>query len=184
MSRIEHNIRNLYFQKKGSTLAEMLVVMFIFSLMMGGIFTASAAGQDVWHTNKARVEVQQDLRKAMGWIKEDLRQAGPSSIVDVPADGVEYSQITFKRPSGVSGGSIVWEANAIEYDQDVTDSTLLERVVGASEQIIATNIKSISFKREISTPYLVEVAIVGEKGSLTGKRITYAVDFEVQLRND
>src|SRR5690348_12219687 len=92
--------------KKGITLVEMLIAVSILSLLVGSLYVILNAGQASWETNRTKIELHQETRKAMDWMINDLRQAGNSSIVDVPANGTWYNQITFKTPSGVSSGSI------------------------------------------------------------------------------
>jgi Tfp pilus assembly protein PilW len=184
MKKRNYQIINILNSKSGSSLFELMVVVFIFTLMMGGLYTTSLAGQDSWATNTVRVELQQDLRKSMERIKSDLRQAGGSSIDDVDPDSNPESDISFKIPEGITSGSIDWDDDTIVFAQNATDSTLLERTIGGgTPQIIATNIKSITFTRQVSTPNIVEIYIEVEKDTVKGRTITLSLGFQVQLRN-
>ena len=86
------NLKN----NRGLTLVEAMVTAMIFALIAGGVYTAGIAGERSWQANKVQVELQQDLRKAMEWMIKDLRITKSSAILDVPADDIWYSSITFK----------------------------------------------------------------------------------------
>src|SRR3989344_5470690 len=84
----------------GLTIPEVLIVAALFSLLFGACLMIFVSGSDSWQVNRIKIEVQQEVRKAIEAIKADLVQGG-SSTVDVPADDSWYTAITFKVPSGV-----------------------------------------------------------------------------------
>jgi prepilin-type N-terminal cleavage/methylation domain-containing protein len=100
-------------KKSGFSLMEMLVTMLIFGIMTVGTYGVFMSAQEFWVASKTQVELQQETRKAMQRMINELRQSGNLSITNVPADGTWYSTITFKTPSGVTTGSITWNADTI-----------------------------------------------------------------------
>ncbi|MBZ0165540.1 MAG: prepilin-type N-terminal cleavage/methylation domain-containing protein, partial [Candidatus Omnitrophica bacterium] len=85
----------------GTTLVETMVTVVIFSLIMTGFFAVSTVGENSFQVNRAQIELQQELRKSMETMMNDLRQAGNSSVIDVPANGNWYTSITFRKPVGI-----------------------------------------------------------------------------------
>ena len=169
--------------KSGFSMAEMLVTVLIFSILIGGIYASLAVGEASWETNKVKIELQQELRKAMEWMKFDLQQAGPTSITNVPADDTWYTTITFKTPNGVSGGSINWEADTMQFVLGGTGSTQLQKVQAGTTTVLAQNIKTLNFRRSTTNSNILEISMLAEKNTVKGDTINYQLDFEVQIRN-
>ena len=53
---------------RGVTLVEVMTTVVIFSFILGICYALLISGSDSWETNSTRVELQQELRKAMDWI--------------------------------------------------------------------------------------------------------------------
>ena len=167
----------------GFTLVEAMVTMLIFSVLAGGLFAVLRAGDNSWQTNQVKVELQQDLRKAIEWMKDDLREAGTTSIEDVPADGSWHTSITFKTPSGISGGTLVWNTDTIQFITGGTGGTQLLRISGGVTKVIAQYIQLVQFRRQPSSSDILEIQIQGQKDTVQGNIINYQLDYKVQLRN-
>ncbi len=176
--------------RQGLTLVEALVTVIIFSFILGICYMILISGSDSWETNSVRVELQQELRKAMDWITQDLRQAGSASIVNVPANGSAYTSITFRKAAGVSGGSITWDSSTTQYSLGGTGGTQLLRQVGSqTAAVIAQNIQSLQFSRQASSSNVVNVSLQAEKATLRGKTLTgkapiqASMSLKIYLRN-
>lgn len=168
--------------KSGFTLVETMVTVLLFTFLFGASFAILISGSDAWEINKAKVELQQELRKTMDWMKQDLRQTGDAGIVNVPDDDIWYDAITFSTAAGVSGGSIVWSADVIRYTLDAGVNQI-HRVLGSDDKLIASNITSLQIRRPSSTPNIVEVAIEAQTDTPKGVTISDSADFEVKIRN-
>ncbi|HBO96860.1 MAG TPA: hypothetical protein DE315_04040 [Candidatus Omnitrophica bacterium] len=172
---------------QGVTLVELMVTVIIFAFILGICYSLLISGSDSWETNSARVELQQELRKAMDRMSQDLRQAGSASIVDVPADGNAYTSITFRKSAGVSGGNLVWDSSTTRYFLGGTGGTQLLRQVGAqTASVIAQNIQSLQFSRQTSTANVVNVSIQTQKTTLRRKMLTEkapSLTLKILLRN-
>jgi len=177
----------LFKDHRGVTLVEVMTTVVIFSFILGICYALLISGSDSWETNSARVELQQELRKAMDWITQDLRQAGSASIVNVPADGNAYTSITFRKSAGVSGGNLVWDSSTTRYFLGGTGGTQLLRQVGAqTASVIAQNIQSLQFSRQTSTANVVNVSIQTQKTTLRRKMLTEkapSLTLKILLRN-
>lgn len=172
------------------TMPEVLISAIIFSLVLAACYALLIAGSDSWETNEAKIELQQDLRRSVDWITQDLRQAGSVSITNVPADGAWYTLITFRKASSVSGGSVVWDTDTTKYVLGGSDSTQLQRQIGSqTPKIIAQNFQSIQFRRQSTSADVVDVTMQAQKKTPRGKNLTgkayvqEGLNFKVYLRN-
>ena len=168
---------------KGFTLIETLVTTSILSLLFGACLMILLSGSDSWQVNNARVQMHQELRKAADWMKEDLIEGGISTITNVPADGNSYTTITFKTSNGISGGNIVWSTDTIQFLLGGTNNNELQRKSGSTTKVLAQNIKSLQFKRQASTPSVVEISLQAEKNTFRGIVVTVNMNSKVQMRN-
>ena len=166
--------------QKGFTLPEVLVSTFIFAGVTAICLALLLAGTNAWKNNKVQNELQGETRKAMEWIKEDLRQSGVNGISNVPADGSNYTTITFQEVTGVTNGSAIWSASNFVYALSGTD---LQRTANGSTRTVAQNIQSLQFKRLLTTPNLLEVSLTAQGTTDGGRIITIASTVDVRLRN-
>jgi len=170
---------------RGFTLLEVMVTVLILSFLVGALYVSMNAGQRTWEVNRAQIDLQRELRKSMEQIKKDLFETGSAAIVDVPADDVWYTSITFHIPNTALNGSILWESNTFQYILGGTGLTELHRInsMGPATDIVAHDIQSVQFRRQSATPNIMEVALVGEDITLKGNSLTYQLNFELELRN-
>ena len=174
------NLKN----NKGMSLSELLVSIFIFSLLSAALLAVVVVGQRSWVTNEVKIGLRQELRKAMETMIYDLRQAGNASIANVPADNTWYSTITFQIPSTVSGGIIVWDSNAIQYVLGGAGGDQLQRIQGGTTQIISKNIQSVQFRRLSTDVNTLEIDLTAQDTiDLTGESLSLDLDFNIELRN-
>lgn len=170
--------------KAGFSMVELMVTMLIFTILAAGMYALSMVGDSSWHSNKARIELQQEMRKAMEALVLDLRETGGTSITNVPADGAWYSTITFKLPTGVNSGSINWDGFSVQYS---VISGQLRRIYNVTPtpitRTICQNVQSIQFRRQLANPDILEVAMQAQKNSSKGLALSYALNFDIQLRN-
>lgn len=115
--------------RRGFTFPEVLVTLMIFSFLTAAISAVMLVGNSTWQSNSVEVELQQDLRQAMLWMKNDMQQTGDASLSDTggipinvapdldtypdpnddPAyDWTTYTSISFRRVIGVSGRNPKW----------------------------------------------------------------------------
>jgi prepilin-type N-terminal cleavage/methylation domain-containing protein len=172
--------RNCFQNERGFTLAELMVVLAIFLMMSGGIFQMTVAAQNIWNENKAKIEVQQNLRKAMEAIVNDIRQTGSITITDATALDTSYSTLTFKKPSTITGGNIVWNSFTTKYQLDAAGQQL-QKVENAATTTVATKITAITFSRPSTNA--VHVALSAQAVSSGGRTAQRSITFDVQMRN-
>ena len=197
--RVMNKIKGGMGSGKGFSLVEVLVTVLIFSGLAAAVNAVLLVGDASWQTNNVQMELQQELRKAMDWMKDDLRQTGSAAITNVPVnpapDAVTYpdpaddpayswySTITFRMVSGVSGGKITWDSGTVQFVLGGTDSSQLQRVEGSTTKVIAQNIQSLQFRRLAAASNMVEVALQAQKDTFKGATINSSLEFKIQLRN-
>lgn len=176
MTKATNRLKNT----RGFTLSEVLVAVFIFSLLGAACYGIMASGSSSWQVNRTRIELQQELRKSQDWMIHDLRQSGSGVITTVPADGNWYTSITFRTCAGASGGAITWSADTIQF---ALSGTQLQRTSGGTTKVLGQSISSLQIRRQAATPNLVEVALQAQKNVPSAPAITFNLSFKVQLRN-
>jgi type II secretion system protein J len=165
---------------RGFTLSEVLMSVFIFSILSAACYTIMASSSSSWQVNRVRIQLQQELRKSQSWMMHELRQSGASVITDVLANGNPYTTITFRTSTGVSGGSATWTVNTIQFG---LNGTQLQRVSGGVTKVLAQNISVFQVRRQAATPDLVEVTLQAQRSVPSSPTITANLSFKVQLRN-
>jgi len=93
--KIPEQLRNL----KGFTFVEVMVTALIFTFLVAAVNAALFVGNTSWQTNSIEVELQQDLRQAMHWMKHSMQQTGSVSLndttegvpINVEADTATYN---------------------------------------------------------------------------------------------
>ncbi len=184
MKKSDIHKRRFLKNRKGMSLSELLVSVFIFSILSSALLAVIVVGQRSWTTNEVRIGLRQELRKSMEMMINDLRQAGNASIADVPADDTWYSTITFQVPSTVTGGIITWDANSIQYTLGGTDGKQLHKIRGGTTQILSQNMQSMQFRRLSTQADILEVALRAQDTvGLTDEVLNMDLDFQIELRN-
>ena len=168
----------------GMTLVEVLVVVLLFSVLFGACFAVILSGSESWQTNSAYIQLTQELRKGMEWMKEDLIETGTSVITDVPVDGNWYNTITFRRINSVTGGNIVWATDTSKFLLGGTNGRqLISRQGVSTDKIIAQDIKTLQIRRPVGSSDIVEVSMTAERTTPRGRVLSAALNFQVRVRN-
>ena len=175
---------------KGLTLVELMIVLLIFSIILGAIFAIMNVSRTSWQTGNVQVEMQQETRKGMDRMLSELRQSGQTVITGVPANGASYSSVTFQIPEDSDSdgdvtdgsGNIEWSAQ-ITYSLGGLDGEQLLRASGGSSTVLANKITSLQFSRAAGTPNILEISLQAQKNTAQGTTIQSTVNSQVNLRN-
>ncbi|MDP2938772.1 MAG: prepilin-type N-terminal cleavage/methylation domain-containing protein [Candidatus Omnitrophota bacterium] len=103
--------------KNGFTLAEILVVVLIFSFLMSGLFAVLLTGQRSWHVSDVSIELQQDLRSSLMRITRELHQSG-FKCNDPPACTNTTIQVTIAPNPDVINTDILRFKLPVDYNRD------------------------------------------------------------------
>lgn len=174
--------------KNGYTLVEILISFFIFMVISGGIFLSFISGTSTWYSSDAQIELQQELRKAIGYIADDLKLSGSSQLyVDssltqpFPANGVSYSSIAFLVNQGITGsGAINWSSSPVSY---TLSGNQVIRTNGTNSTIVANKITGINFTRSATLPYIVNIVLSAQKTAQSGRTVNSSLNTGIAVRN-
>lgn len=166
--------------KKAFTLVEVLVVVLLASVVFSALFMVMSSGRTSWYSADTQIALQEELRKAMRQISDDLRQSGVSQI-SIPADGTSYSAVSFNVSEGAGGsGAITWSGDAVNY---TLSSGQIIRAYGAETRVIANNITNLSFLRQVASSKVVRINVTAERSTVFGSVLNASLDSAVALRN-
>jgi len=191
----------------------MMVVLGVFSIVLAAIYLTLSSGRRSWHEGEAAVEVQEDVRKGLRWVGQELRESGrdtttPRVLINSPTNNILVFQIPVDANTGTpefdldSNSDIVWGAlddagapqagNAVRYDLQGTQ--LIRAVVGSLnlaappvgiQKVVANNITSVSFTPVPATGNItgVDITLNAQKTSLEQHLMQSSQRLHVVLRN-
>lgn len=117
-------------------LIEILLVVALVSLVTGGFFYLYNSAESARLVSIAKTEVQSEVRRAMDWIVNDLRQTTTASITDINNSPPSTStHIKFKKVTGYSVKAGVPSpdfGNFIEYTYNSDSKTITRTDPGNS----------------------------------------------------
>jgi type II secretion system protein J len=95
-------MQNLNFtgNKSGYTLIEIMLVMAVFSIVLGGIYTVFASVNRSCTNNEVSVEVMQHMRTGIEFMEQDIRMAGLDRFGSADA-GFEWVSSTYPTQTGL-----------------------------------------------------------------------------------
>lgn len=166
-------------KREGLTILEAMITIFIFSLILVAIFGVMTQGRISFYTGNTVIELRQEMRKAIFWMKRELRQSSSLVIQGVPVDGNYYSAITFRIPQDIGPlGNINW-SDEIRYF--LITRQIIRRTPNEGQSVLANNIHFLGFRRQ--TPRILEINIQARKRPLFGPQIEANLITRIALRN-
>jgi prepilin-type N-terminal cleavage/methylation domain-containing protein len=164
--------------ERGLTLPEIMVSVFVFSLMILLTSTVLRGGQEQVTLTEARINLEESLRQSIERIGLEVREASPS-LTGIGANG---ESITFQIPTAVSdAGDITW-SNQITYQ--VVGTQLVRLDVGTDQStVIANDVQSIVFEAAADPISTVVYTVNVQKTLTNGRVLTAASAGETRLRN-
>jgi type II secretory pathway pseudopilin PulG len=190
-------------QNKGLTITEALLVTAIISLLMGSIFYLLNVAQSSRFLSSAKMEVQSEVRRAMDWIVNDVRQTVNWSIGSNTNNPLS-THIKFKKVIGYStagSGSAIF-GDFIEYTYDSVANTITRADLGTGRSWVLNNIVQAPFYTRLSdgsvavidpvspgndspvfTTGNLVIVIAGQKQVQGASDISYVLNEEVRIRN-
>ncbi len=170
---------------KGFTLLEIIMVAFLFSIISAAIFSVLATGRNSLSVGESQIGVQQACRNGLDSMIKELRQAGVSTITGVPANGTNYSSITFQIPTAIAATGITW-SSSIQYTLGGLNGAQLLKTQSGSQKVFANNISALSFNRSAANPNVVNISVTAQKNTFPGftaTQSTITLTSQVKLRN-
>ena len=143
----------------GFSLIELLIVLFVFSILLGITYASLNMGHLSYQSGDIKIVVQQETRKAMNKIVTELREAHSVNMTD------EYP-------------FSIWDEK-IKYE--VVNNQLQKTVEGGAVTILANNVGNIQFS--LSGGDVVYITMVAQKNTILGHSLSTALTSQVKLRN-
>lgn len=197
--------------EKAFTLAEVLITAAIFSLVCGAIMTTMIAGLSSWRVSEAKIQIQQDSRRAMQAMSQELRfssSSGHLQILDDSGSAISTgtgSVIRFQVPLYTSqqikldsAGSKIWGGDSMEnywicykvVKASEEDTGQLKRIlldsnkneVSSGSMVLANNIESVEFIGLPNNTYSPTSVQIALTAANT-KNVTTSLKSRVWLRN-
>jgi len=170
---------------KGFTLLEITIVVFLFSIISAAIFSVLATGRNSMSAGESQVGVQQACRNGLDSMIKELRQAGVSTITGVPANGTNYSSITFQIPAAIGATGITW-SSSIQYAIGGLNGAQLLKTQSGNQKVLANNISALSFNRSATNPNVVNISVTAQKNTFPGftaRQTVITLVSQVKVRN-
>lgn len=170
---------------KGITLVEAMIVMLLFSIILTAILSALAVAKNSWESGGSQLSVQQEARRGLNSMSKELRQADLSNIAGVPADGGNYSSVTFQIPQTITAICTTW-STSIQYLISGLNNAQLIRIQDGNQRVLANNISALSLSRNAATPKVINITITGQKNTFPGLSVIQSditLHTEIRVRN-
>ncbi|MBU1062237.1 MAG: prepilin-type N-terminal cleavage/methylation domain-containing protein [Candidatus Omnitrophica bacterium] len=167
---------------KGFNLIELMIVIVIFSIILGAIFATMTISGLSWYSGSTQVEMQQEVRRGLDRIVKELRQSNPTMITGVPANGIPYNSISFRLPLTDNNGDITW-SNTINYSLGGLNNRQLLRTEGTNQEILANNIVGLQLTRQVSASNIIEVTLQSQKATVLGHIVATTLNSKIKFRN-
>lgn len=180
---------------RGFTLLEVLLAVAILSVVIGICLYVMNTAQVSYHSTLAQKDLQSEVRRTIGWIVKDARQAVSWDIANnsPTADYIKFRQVigwdTVNNTFSLS-------SNYIEYTYDDVEHTITRREIGATTvEWILNNVFASPFftinssgdivplnSGDLLTSQQIVITISGHS-SLPSLQEGYSLTEEVQIRN-
>jgi len=183
---------------RGFTLMEMMVVLAIFSIVMGVAFTTLSLNETFRDLVLIRIELYRHNKVAVENMRMELQRSTANSITiqdnATPTPDAIWFQIPlinsvdnqYNIPWGARKGStdypnyfIRYRLNGTDFMREVLDNTLAP--VANTQELITENIVDLQFTRP--SPNYIVINVTGEKRTLQGRRINATLQTTVYVRN-
>ena len=147
--------------KKGYTLIELVLVLFLLVLVASLVFSLTAAGSEAWLRLSSAREERSDLRTAMSYIEVQLRKADM-------ADGISIEADPFNGESALYLVKRIKNPTIPDNDQTITwiyleDNTLYEFVTMPGMETIFTQgrplLDNINWELNIVSDHMIEIKL-------------------------
>lgn len=144
---------------KGFSLIELMIVMLIFSILLGATYSVLSMSRASFQTGDIQLAVQQEARKAIDKVVKEVRE---SSSVDL-ANAYPFT---------------IW-GEKIKYE--VTNNQLLREVEGQLPSVLANDVSSIQFS--LFGGDIVYITLVTQKNTVFGRSLSATLNSQITLRN-
>jgi prepilin-type N-terminal cleavage/methylation domain-containing protein len=150
--------------KKGFSFIEIMIVIFIFSLIGGGVFQIFSLGQKVYMTESALLDLQSYSRNAMDRMVREIRAASSVTVTNVSSD---VDSITFTTPT----------ATGVQYY--LSGDQIIREFPSGTTRIVAHDVALLKFTL---TGSVLQIELRADQ-TVLGRAFSFSVKEKVRLRN-
>lgn len=158
------NINN----KKAISLVEILVATLIFTVILAGLYTAFATGNQSWNKYENNITLQRAARGALTSMSKELREASNITITQDSSSAT----ISFNRPKISSSISYTWTTTGIDANRIIRSDSTTTKVLGQ-------NISALSFTDFTNA---IEINITANKTQTAGPVSSFNLKEKVAIR--
>lgn len=160
-------------KKRSFTLVEMMVVMAIFSSVFGAILYFTIVGEENLSIINTKVTLQQDLRRAMRIITEELSQATGCNLEN-------EHKIVCDVPTSWGSDGMPASTESISYELNAHNITRSEDIIVNNINLIldSSEIKKVEDKNDE-----LQIFITAERENSRSRNIQIEIGSNVYLRN-
>lgn len=187
-------------RRAGFSLAELLVVVALFSVLAAGIVLTIFSAQRSWTVGSGQTVLTLELRRALDQMGRELAESQPAQVQQPAANGQWSNAIVFRIPQDRNGdgsvldanGSIAEWSNLITYQFQpggranncsriaVNDPGLQPRTFNST---LANHVTDVRFRRQAATSDIVEIQMTASTISEMGQVFSRDMGTRVKLRN-
>jgi prepilin-type N-terminal cleavage/methylation domain-containing protein len=150
--------------KRGFSFVEVLMSVFIFALIAGGVFQIFTIGNTVYSTEMTLLDLQGYVRNAMDRMVREIRASSSVTVTVINADS---DRIAFTTPT----------ATGIEYY--LSGTSLMREFPSGTTRIIGGSIARLKFTL---TGSVLKIEIRADQ-TIAGRPFTFSLTEKVRLRN-
>lgn len=177
----------------GFTIFEVLFITILMVLIIAAFLSILRIGELSNTISGAKIELQQEVRRAVDTMATDLRQTGreklwvelangSTTLFSGLGNGTTFTNPLFVMCLGYDGSNIIWSSNQIGYSFDADNSTIIRTDNSTTQTWQFNNITDLEFRKlDVN---LLGVNITGEKTARRNLRPTFGLQAEVRLRNE
>ncbi|MFH1479173.1 MAG: prepilin-type N-terminal cleavage/methylation domain-containing protein [Candidatus Omnitrophota bacterium] len=174
-------------KNKGFSLIELVLVIFIFSIITGVLFGFLSHARNSWYIGGSKVDLQNETRRALHEITKDLRQTRASTITGVPEDNLNHNSIIFQIPTNISDAGVTTWSDPIQYILGGLNNRQILKTDGTTQRVAANDISQLAFRRDPAKANTIYITIIGQKASFLQiaipQPITITINSEIKMRN-
>ena len=179
-------------RRSGWTLVEMMVVTSLLTVIMGVIISMLFLGQNTFSTGSSQMVLGVETRRAIESMTREVAEtrSDPAWLTFPPADGRQYTRVTFALPQDRDGDGTVFlqgttqlepPAQLITYQIGGANRNQLIRDDGVSQTVLANQVTDVQFRRPTAGVLEVQLTSLTTEGNQ--RNVSRMLTTRMQLRN-
>ncbi len=167
--------------RQGFTLIELMVVITVFLIIISSIFAVLVGGKRAWFISEAQIDINNDARRAIQRMTQELSQTAPSrfTITNISAN---EDRIIFQTASSYAARVVVW-GDQIQYSLGGVDGAQILRtdLNTAAVEVLASHVTRLLFTSTGTD--LLNMTVQITRQSLKGDNQQLQLTSQVAVRN-